>query len=73
MTLQVSLDILNMDGLSKFCCDDNVINEGFIQIDDYGHWEGCKKAVKEFEASRNTCFKIFPIDGTGVWFKKPEL
>jgi hypothetical protein len=52
---------------------DNVIADGFIQVDDYGHWEGCKKAVKEFEASRNTRFKINPIDGTGVWFRKPEL
>ena len=52
---------------------DNVVSDGFIQVDDYGHWDGCKKAVKEFEASRNTCFKIFPIDDTGVWFKKPEL
>ena len=52
---------------------DHVISDGFIQVDDYGHWDGCKKAVKEFEASRNTCFKIFPIDGTGVWFKKTEL
>ena len=52
---------------------DNVITNGFIQVDDYGHWEGCKKAIKEFEASRNICFKISAIDGTGVWFEKPEL
>ena len=50
---------------------DNVIANGYIQVDDYGHWDGCKKALKEFEASRNLRFKINPIDGTGVWFKKP--
>jgi hypothetical protein len=51
---------------------DNVITNGFIQVDDYGHWDGCKKAIKEFEVYRNIRFKISPIDGTGVWFKKPE-
>jgi hypothetical protein len=50
-----------------------VISNGFIQVDDFGHWEGCKKAIREFEASRNICFKFSAIDGTGVWFEKPKL
>ena len=50
---------------------DNVITNGYIQVDDYGHWDGCKRALNEFEASRGIHFKINPIDSTGVWFRKP--
>ncbi|MDP8935299.1 MAG: class I SAM-dependent methyltransferase, partial [Cyanobacteriota bacterium] len=28
---------------------DSVISNGLIQVDDYGHWEGCKQAVHDFE------------------------
>lgn len=31
---------------------DRVSPGGFIQIDDYGHWAGCRKAVNEFFQSR---------------------
>src|SRR4030042_6255119 len=40
----------------NFCLEqlyDDVINGGFIVIDDYGHWKGCKEAVDEFVKSRN--------------------
>jgi len=50
---------------------DQVILGGIIQIDDYGYWEGCKRAVKEFEAARGITFAHHKIDGTGVWFAKP--
>jgi hypothetical protein len=49
---------------------DRVIAGGFIQVDDYGHWEGCKKALHDFENSRNELFKLHQIDYTGVWFQK---
>lgn len=49
---------------------DRVIAGGFIQVDDYGHWEGCKKALHNFENSRNELFKLHQIDYTGVWFQK---
>jgi hypothetical protein len=43
---------------------------GIIQIDDYGYWEGCRKAVKEFEQKRGFQLDLIPIDGTGVWLEK---
>jgi glycosyltransferase involved in cell wall biosynthesis/predicted O-methyltransferase YrrM len=51
---------------------DLVVAEGFIQIDDYGHWEGCRQAVEEFERSRNVSFPLCAIDYTGVWFRKSD-
>ena len=51
---------------------DRVVNDGVIQVDDYGHWEGCRQAVHEFEAMREIEFDIHPIDGTGVWFSCPD-
>lgn len=49
---------------------DSVVAGGRIQIDDYGFWEGCKKAVSEFEAERNLSFDLRVIDETGVWMIK---
>lgn len=43
---------------------------GIIQIDDYGYWEGCRKAVKTFEQNSRLQLEPTPIDGTGVWLKK---
>jgi len=51
---------------------DRVVNNGVIQVDDYGHWEGCRQAIHEFEAQRQVKFDIHSIDGTGVWFSIPE-
>lgn len=51
---------------------DRVVNDGFIQVDDYGYWEGCRQAVHEFEASRHLEFDINPIDDTGVCFSCPN-
>ncbi|MDT9200120.1 class I SAM-dependent methyltransferase [Limnospira fusiformis KN01] len=51
---------------------DRVSDNGFIQVDDYGHWEGCRQAFHEFESDRQLKFNINPIDGTGVWFQCPN-
>lgn len=51
---------------------DRVVSEGVLQVDDYGYWEGCRQAVREFETQRQLKFEIKPIDDTGVWFKKPD-
>ena len=47
-----------------------VVENAVIQIDDYGFWEGCKKAIHEFEYSQNTTFPLRIIDDTGVWFRQ---
>jgi len=49
---------------------DSVISNGLIQVDDYGHWEGCKQAVHDFERIKGESFSLHMIDETGVWFQK---
>ena len=50
---------------------DNVVSKGVIIIDDYGHWEGCRKAVDEFIKKRNLCVLLNRIDYTGRLIVKP--
>jgi hypothetical protein len=54
--------------LEKFY--DSVVSGGIIMLDDYGHWQGCKKAVDEFLLDKPN-IKIIKIDYTGVYFIKP--
>ena len=49
---------------------DQVVPGGAIQIDDYGFWEGCRRAVTEFEQERGLRFQLHTIDETGVWMVK---
>ena len=49
---------------------EQVVPGGFIQIDDYGHWEGCRRAVTEFETKLGAPFQLQPIDESGVWMTK---
>ncbi|MEG4628740.1 TylF/MycF/NovP-related O-methyltransferase [Microcoleus sp. AR_TQ3_B6] len=49
---------------------DSVISNGLIQVDDYGHWEGCQQAVHDFERMKGESFSLHTIDETGVWFQK---
>ena len=51
---------------------DMIVDGGLIQVDDYGHWEGCKKALHEFEKQHKLAYDIHPIDATGIWFEKKE-
>ncbi|MCF6147392.1 MAG: methyltransferase domain-containing protein [Candidatus Kuenenia sp.] len=71
--------LLHMDGDWYESTRDILINiydlvdsNGFIQVDDYGYWDGCRKAIHEFEKNKGTHFNIQKIDGTGVWFQKPS-
>ncbi len=48
-----------------------VIENGIIQVDDYGHWEGCRQAIHDFEHAQGTQFNLHQIDYSGVWFTKP--
>lgn len=47
-----------------------VASGGVVIIDDYGHWQGCRKAVDEFLAVHPE-IQVHRIDYTGVYFVKP--
>ena len=70
--------ILRLDGdwyeSTKICLDhlfDLVVPGGFVVIDDYGHWEGCRRAVDEFLAARGLKPSLVRVDYTCRFFAKP--
>jgi len=44
---------------------------GVIQIDDYGHWAGARKAVDEFLHENAIGVSLRYLDYTGRQFTKP--
>lgn len=50
-----------------------ILPQGVIQIDDYGYWDGCRKAVHEYFATHRLQVHPHAIDSTGVWFLKSEV
>ena len=50
---------------------DGVIPGGFVILDDYGFWEGFRRAVDEFLAGRKIAPEIVPVDRSAAWFRKP--
>ena len=73
-----SISLLHLDGdwyESTRDILDNLYNlvlaDGYLQVDDYGHWEGCRKALDEFEKEQNVVFEKTIIDETGISFRKP--
>jgi hypothetical protein len=72
-----SIAVLRLDGdwyeSTKVCLEnlyDKVSVGGYILIDDYNFWPGCKKAVDEFYASRNITPEIKAIDSSGISIRK---
>lgn len=51
---------------------DKVQPRGFIQVDDFGHWEGCREAMFDYAKPRGFEFHTHVIDGTGVWLQRPD-
>jgi O-methyltransferase len=49
---------------------DKVSRGGFIIVDDYGFYEGCRRAVHDFLDSRGLNPKIIQIDDSGVYWRK---
>ncbi len=49
----------------------SIADGAYMQVDDYGHWDGCRKAINEFQKQAGVDFHMHTIDGTGVWFIKP--
>ena len=69
--------LLNIDAdwyeAVKLCLEtfyDAVVPGGFISIDDYGHWPGCKQAVDEFFKARHLNYELNEVDYTARWFQK---
>ena len=68
--------LLNLDAdwyeSVKLCLEtfyDAVVPGGFISIDDYGAWPGCRQAVDEFFSARGLSFPLHAVD-TAHWFQK---
>jgi len=51
---------------------DQLVPGAYVQVDDYGHWEGCRKALHEFFIDRDINVQLHSIDGSGVWFHKHD-
>jgi hypothetical protein len=68
--------LLHMDGDWYDSTRDILVNlhdrlheDALVQVDDYGHWDGCRKAVHDFAAERGVRMSLRRIEqGTGVWF-----
>jgi O-methyltransferase len=57
----------------KLCLEtfyDGVVPGGFVSIDDYGHWPGCRRAVDEFFTARQLTYTLQEVDYTARWFQK---
>ncbi|MBI2789637.1 MAG: class I SAM-dependent methyltransferase [Elusimicrobia bacterium] len=69
--------ILRLDGdwyaSTKVCLEhlyDKVVPGGFVIIDDYGAYEGCRKAVDEFRKNKGITAYLHHIDGESrYWIK----
>jgi len=49
---------------------DRVAPGGFVYLDDYGYWDGCRLAWEDFSARRGIQAPLVPIDGIGVYLQK---
>jgi hypothetical protein len=60
---------------STRCCleqlYDAVVPGGYVILDDYGRWEGCRRAWDEFAAERRLAAELHWVDAAGVWLAKP--
>ncbi len=50
---------------------DKLVPGAYVQVDDFSHWDGCRKAVTEFFCNESLQPDIYAIDEAGVWFRKP--
>jgi O-methyltransferase len=49
---------------------DKVSPGGYIVFDDFGYWEGCRRACREFLTARGIHAAPTLVDGIGAYFKK---
>jgi O-methyltransferase len=50
---------------------DRVSPGGFVIFDDYGYWQGCSAAWRDFSARRRIGIPLVDIDGTGAFLRVP--
>ena len=58
----------------KLCLEtfyDRVASGGYVVFDDYGYWEGCRRAVDEFLSGHAGKLDLVRVDHTGCYFRKP--
>jgi len=58
---------------SKLCLNyffNKIQKGGYLVIDDYGRWKGCKKAIDEFFAERGIKPNLKESDYTGRYYQK---
>jgi Macrocin-O-methyltransferase (TylF) len=74
-----TIAVLHIDGdwyeSVKVCLDslyDKVVSGGVIQLDDYGYWEGARKAVREFLDQREIEAPLQRLDYSGRFLIKPS-
>ena len=59
---------------TKICLDylyDNIVPGGYLILDDYNFFEGCKIAVDTFIRERDLKIRLLRSDAEGVYFNKP--
>jgi O-methyltransferase len=73
--------VLRLDGdwydSTRVCLEylhDLVVPGGFVIIDDYGYWEGCRRAVDEFLAERRPSVapETVAADASAIWWQVPR-
>jgi Macrocin-O-methyltransferase (TylF) len=74
-----NIAVLHIDGdwydSVRVCLEelfDQVSPGGVIQIDDYGHWKGARRAVDEFMKNRSIKGRLQRLDYTGRQLIKPN-
>lgn len=43
----------------------------WLRLDDYGHWDGCRRTTDEFLSGRAINVELTKVDYTGPYFHKP--
>lgn len=75
---RAGIAILRLDGdwyaSTQICLEhlyDLVVPSGFVIVDDYGTYDGCRKAVDEFIAARGLTIHLEPVDSEcHCWIKR---
>lgn len=75
-----AIALLHLDGdwyaSIKRCLEelyDQVSPGGYVAIDDYGYWKGCKRAVDEFISEQGLEVDLIAVEGGSLYFAKPDM